>query len=194
MTRNNIYNRPENRNRRAEQSLVKRDLQQARETRGVANNVFADRDGNVSRVQDGKWQSRENGAWKDDPRLNQPVTAEQRDRAREASQNVTPEQRDKLAQAGSKATPQQREKAAAAAKDRGLTQGQPASRPATKPVSKPATTPTTRPASKPASRPTSKPSTYNRSTDLNRAHQARQSGAAREHRAAPARGRGGRRR
>jgi len=62
----NLYNRPENRVRNADRSAVTRDLKQARPA-NRANNVYADRSGNVARREGDKWQTRENGSWKDVP-------------------------------------------------------------------------------------------------------------------------------
>ncbi len=193
LTRNNIYNRPENRTRQADKALVQRDLQQAKASRGKANNVFADREGNVARLEDGKWQSRESGAWKDDPRLNQPLTADQRDKAAQARDDMSPEQRERVTQAGDSATPAQRDKAASIAQSRDLPTSMPQAKPATPPASKPATSvskPAARPATVPTSRPSTRPATSSRSADLNRASHARQSGASRERRA-PTHARGG---
>jgi hypothetical protein len=185
LEKNNIYNRPGNSGRNADKALVKRDMQKARSSAGKANNVYADRDGNVARLENGNWQSRENGAWKDDPRLNQPVTAEQRERAAQARDQATPEQRERVAQARDQATPEQRDKAASALNSRDVSASRPQTRPATQPAAKPVARPTTAPAAKPASRPSSS----SRQTDLNKASRARQSGAARERRAPPSRSR-----
>ncbi|WP_439107435.1 carbohydrate-binding family V/XII [Congregibacter sp.] len=58
----NLYQRPENRDRLANKS--QRDqLKQARPATERANNVFADRDGNVARRTDNGWESRDKGQW-----------------------------------------------------------------------------------------------------------------------------------
>lgn len=65
----NIYNRPENRKRVADRSTVQRDVQQARASRDRANNVYADRSGNVARRDKDGWEVRDQGQWKrDEPR------------------------------------------------------------------------------------------------------------------------------
>jgi hypothetical protein len=64
-SRQNIYNRPENRTRNADRTAAARDLKKARPATGRANNVYADRSGEVARRDGDRWQTRENGAWKD---------------------------------------------------------------------------------------------------------------------------------
>ncbi|EAQ98242.2 hypothetical protein [Congregibacter litoralis] len=60
--KNNLYQRPENRDRLANQR--QRDqLKQARPATQRANNVFADREGNVARRVDNGWESRDKGQW-----------------------------------------------------------------------------------------------------------------------------------
>jgi hypothetical protein len=59
----NLYNRPENRARKADRSLAQRNLQRARPATGRANNVFADRNGQVARLDGNIWQTRQNGSW-----------------------------------------------------------------------------------------------------------------------------------
>jgi len=110
LQRNNLYNRPENKARNADRAVVQKDLQQARTARDRQNNVFAAQDGSVARLDNGKWQSREAGQWKDDAQLNRDIT------------------------------PQQRDKAAAAVNNRDLQkpEARPAAQPAAKPKSKPA--------------------------------------------------------
>ena len=61
--RNNIYNRPENRARNADATAARRNLKQARAVESQANNVFADRNGNIARRTDQGWESRQNGQW-----------------------------------------------------------------------------------------------------------------------------------
>lgn len=60
----NLYNRPENRARVADRATATRNLEQARAAGGRENNVYADRDGNVSRRTGDQWETREQGAWK----------------------------------------------------------------------------------------------------------------------------------
>jgi len=62
--RNNLYNRPENRDRNAAQPGVS-DRSRPSNATNRANNVMTDRDGNVYRREDGgDWQRRDNGQWK----------------------------------------------------------------------------------------------------------------------------------
>ena len=61
----NLYNRPEVRNRKAGRDAVRRDLDKARPAIDRPNDVFADRSGQVARPSGDKWQTRENGQWKD---------------------------------------------------------------------------------------------------------------------------------
>jgi len=110
ISKSNLYNRPENRARNADRATVDRDMKQAREASGRANNVYADDKGNVARKADDKWQTRDNGAWKDNPELN--------DKAASARDNVTPEQRDKAASARDNVTPEQKNAATQAAQSR----------------------------------------------------------------------------
>jgi hypothetical protein len=60
----NLYNQAETRNRNAEPSVARRELKQARSVPDRANNVYADRQGNVARRTDSGWESRDNGAWR----------------------------------------------------------------------------------------------------------------------------------
>ena len=62
----NIYNRPANRSRNADRATAAADLRKARPTTGRANNVYADRDGNVARRTGDGWQTREGGQWSKD--------------------------------------------------------------------------------------------------------------------------------
>jgi len=61
--RNNIYNRPENRVRNADRATAASNLKQARPTTGKANNVFADKDGNIARKTKDGWQARGKDGW-----------------------------------------------------------------------------------------------------------------------------------
>jgi hypothetical protein len=70
----NIYNRPENRARKADPAVARRDLQKARPSTRE-NNVFADRSGNVARRNNNQWETRESGSWKrQDSVATQPVS------------------------------------------------------------------------------------------------------------------------
>jgi hypothetical protein len=62
----NLYNRADNRTRNADRATVNRDLKQARPA-NRANNVYADKSGNVARRDGDKWQTRQGGSWKDAP-------------------------------------------------------------------------------------------------------------------------------
>ena len=61
--RNNIYNRPENRVRNADRATTASNLKRARPTTGKANNVFADKDGNIARKTKDGWQARGKDGW-----------------------------------------------------------------------------------------------------------------------------------
>ena len=63
-SRQNLYKRPENRARNADRATISRDLKQARPATNRANDVYADRSGQVARRDGDKWQTRENGQWK----------------------------------------------------------------------------------------------------------------------------------
>jgi hypothetical protein len=66
-SQNNLYNRPENRDRVADRATVARDVQQARAASGRDNNVYADPSGNVARRTGDQWETRDQGAWKSEP-------------------------------------------------------------------------------------------------------------------------------
>jgi hypothetical protein len=68
----NLYNRPENRMRNADKAAVSRDLKQARPATNRANNVYADKSGAVARRDGDKWQTRQDGSWKQAP-VNKPA-------------------------------------------------------------------------------------------------------------------------
>ncbi len=85
--KNNLYNRPENRVRNADTTKINSNFKQATHNRDRANNVFADKNGNVARDLNGEWQSRDKGSWTPAPatrdrvetglnnrNVNQPVT------------------------------------------------------------------------------------------------------------------------
>jgi len=59
----NIYNRPENRPRIADRAAATGNLRAAAPAPGRANNVFADRDGNVARRTAEGWQPRGANGW-----------------------------------------------------------------------------------------------------------------------------------
>jgi len=66
ISKNNIYKRPENRDRVAGRDVAMNDLKQARPTKDRANNVFVDKGGDVVRKNGDKWEVREDGKWKAD--------------------------------------------------------------------------------------------------------------------------------
>lgn len=76
MSRDNLYDRAENRDRKANPTAVKSDFKRATSNNQLKNNVYADRDGKVSRNVDNQWQTRDKGGWKNDADLNKPSTRE----------------------------------------------------------------------------------------------------------------------
>ncbi|MEM1112281.1 MAG: carbohydrate-binding family V/XII [Pseudomonadota bacterium] len=83
----NLYNRTENRARNADKTLAREELQRARPTTQRANDVFADRNGEVARRSGSDWEQRVDGKWQTDR------AGDVRDRA----QSVTPQQREQAA-------------------------------------------------------------------------------------------------
>ncbi len=65
-----IYKRAENSARNADRDGINNRLNKARESSNKQNNIYSDRKGNVVRRTEDKWQSRSNGEWKNDSRLN----------------------------------------------------------------------------------------------------------------------------
>ena len=63
LRQDSVYNRPESRARNADKATVQRNAQQAKATRGMNNNVLADRDGNVARKTPAGWETREGKKW-----------------------------------------------------------------------------------------------------------------------------------
>ncbi|WP_439135360.1 carbohydrate-binding family V/XII [Pseudomaricurvus sp.] len=63
----NLYKNTDNQTRLASKEQVKHDFQNARASRDKANNVFADRDGNVLKHDNGQWQERAGNTWKSLP-------------------------------------------------------------------------------------------------------------------------------
>jgi hypothetical protein len=61
--RDNIYNRPENRARNADRAQAAGQLKNTRPATGKANNVFADKNGNVARKTQQGWESRGAKGW-----------------------------------------------------------------------------------------------------------------------------------
>lgn len=115
----NLYNRPENRARKADRATVQRDLQKARPAADRINNVYADKSGQVARPNGDKWQTRENGQWKD---AADRVPAGTREQVADRAGNVSPETRDRVSSAA---------------------QNRPSTGTTTRPGSRPSTRPTT---------------------------------------------------
>jgi len=69
--RSNIYNQGNNKTRNAKRAVPSGSLQKARIAPKRANNVFADKQGNVVRKQNGQWQNRNNNSWNTIPKNNQ---------------------------------------------------------------------------------------------------------------------------
>ena len=91
LKRDNLYNRAENRDRKASPQTVQRDLKRATSNSKLKNNVYADRDGRVVRNEDNQWQSRDKGGWKQDTDLNRPATREmEKPATRELNKPATP--------------------------------------------------------------------------------------------------------
>ncbi len=94
---NNLYHNAANRGRVADRATAQAQLRQARPATGRANDVFADRQGNVARKAQDGWEARQNGQWskpqvsdaqRDQARstLEQHSTAQQRQAAQDAIQ------------------------------------------------------------------------------------------------------------
>ncbi len=66
-SRENIYSRPENKARNTKQNLANNNLNRAKNRPNRANNVFADKNGQVVRRDGNKWQKRSNNDWKNIP-------------------------------------------------------------------------------------------------------------------------------
>jgi hypothetical protein len=93
-SRNNVYNRPQTRQRNASPALARNNIKQARPTTERANDVFADRNGNVARRVNDQWETRDQGKWQRDNQLrdtpiNRPSTPT-RDIARDNPRTATP--------------------------------------------------------------------------------------------------------
>ena len=87
----NIYNRPANRTRNADRATATENLRQARPATGRANDVYADRSGNVAKRAGDGWQTREGGEWSKDS-----IPAGTLDKA-QAADRTRPETRDRAA-------------------------------------------------------------------------------------------------
>jgi len=65
----NIYNRPENRDRKADSATVRNNLKSARPSTGRKNDVYADKSGAVARRNGDSWEKRDTGGWKPDNKV-----------------------------------------------------------------------------------------------------------------------------
>lgn len=70
---NNLYNRPENRKRNADSVKLNNRFKQATHNTNRANDVFADKNGNLARDNKGQWQSRDRGSWTPTPETRQKI-------------------------------------------------------------------------------------------------------------------------
>jgi hypothetical protein len=64
LAKDNVYKRPEARARNADRATAQKDMGQARPATGRANDVFADKNGDVARRTGDQWQTRDAGKWK----------------------------------------------------------------------------------------------------------------------------------
>ncbi len=78
--RNNLYNQGKNKSRIAKNITPNRSIQKARVAPKRANNVFADKRGNVVRHQDGQWQNRSNKNWQTIPNKKSSIQRNQQTR------------------------------------------------------------------------------------------------------------------
>jgi hypothetical protein len=146
LRQDSVYNRPETRARNADKATVQRNAQQAKATRGQANNVLADRDGNVARKTKDGWESREGNKWQNADRSQAQAKAKSADRsqAQAKAQSVDRSAAQAKAQNVDRSTVQRDYQARQRGAQREATQRQ---------------VPRSKPTSAPASRPTSRPST-----------------------------------
>jgi hypothetical protein len=68
LSKDNVYKHPDTRERNADRGTGQRDRPAAHPSTGRANDVFADKDGNVARRSGDQWQTRDQGAWKPEQR------------------------------------------------------------------------------------------------------------------------------
>lgn len=73
VSKNSLYNRPENRKRNADPVKLNNQFKQATHNANRANNVFADKNGNLARDDKGQWQSRDRGSWTPTPEVRQKI-------------------------------------------------------------------------------------------------------------------------
>jgi hypothetical protein len=78
-SRNNLYKQSGNVARNADRATAQQNLKPARPATGRENNVYADRNGNLAQRSGDQWQTRDQGAWKND-------------QTRQAAQDRTPSQ------------------------------------------------------------------------------------------------------
>ncbi|HYN91178.1 MAG TPA: hypothetical protein VER75_04590 [Thermoleophilaceae bacterium] len=90
VSRDNIYNRAENRARNADRATVQRNVQQARSNRGLNNDVLADRNGNVVRKTPSGWEARDGNKWQniDKDAARQKAQGVDRGQVQQRAQNV----------------------------------------------------------------------------------------------------------
>ncbi len=171
LRQDSVYNRAETRARNADKATVQRQAQQAKATRGQANNVLADRDGNVARKTSAGWETREGSKWQSADAAKSKAQGVDRSQAQAKAQSVDRSQAQAKAQGVDRSQAQakaQKVDHSAVQRDyqarergaqREATQRQvPRSKPAGKPAYNPASKPANKPASKPKSAPATRPS------------------------------------
>jgi hypothetical protein len=143
-SRDNIYNRPENRARNVDRAQAAGQLKNTRPAAGKANNVFADKDGNIARKTQQGWESRGQKGWEKAEAEGVRDKADSIDK-RPAGSGSGSREKPEAAYVRQKVDSADLNRSAAA-RDRG----------ATRTTSRPAAT-RTKPAAKSASRPAAKP-------------------------------------
>ena len=68
LAKDNVYKHPEARARNADRATAQGDFRAAHPASGRANDVFADKEGNVARRSGNEWQTRDQNAWKPEQR------------------------------------------------------------------------------------------------------------------------------
>lgn len=115
----NLYNRTGNKARNAAPSIAGSNLNKAMPANSRANNVYTDRNGNVARRSNDKWQSRENGQWSDRTTSSRPVSSRQSSTNRSTTQNrATPSRSSSLNQSGLNRSYQSRQRGTSRARAR----------------------------------------------------------------------------
>ena len=79
----NLYNRPENKARLSDRSQTRPATAQARPAPSRGNDVYADRQGNVSKRSGNDWQTRDQGSWKSQQSAQQPSNLNRDHQARQ---------------------------------------------------------------------------------------------------------------